>query len=49
LAHTRQAGNLKYIKSGNSYLYFKDSFEQLKKENIIELPAAETKFILDAS
>ncbi|MCE2974204.1 MAG: hypothetical protein LW852_12205 [Sediminibacterium sp.] len=34
LAHTRQTGKLKYIKSGNSYLYYKDSVEQLKEENL---------------
>ena len=34
LAHTRQAGKLKYKKSGNSYLYCKDSVLQLKKENL---------------
>lgn len=34
LAHTRQAGKLKYIKRSNSYLYYKDSVEQLKKENL---------------
>lgn len=34
LAHTRQAGKLKYIKSGNSFLYYKDSVEQLKNENL---------------
>jgi hypothetical protein len=31
LAHTRQAGKLKYKKSGKSYLYCRDSVEQLKK------------------
>jgi hypothetical protein len=31
LAHIRLAGKLKYIKSGNSYLYCRDSVEQLKK------------------
>jgi hypothetical protein len=34
LAHTRQAGKLKYKKSGNPYLYCKDSVLQLKKENL---------------
>jgi hypothetical protein len=34
LAHARQAGKLKYIKRGNSYLYYKDSVEQLKEENL---------------
>ncbi len=34
LEHTRQAGKLKYIMNGKSYLYCKDSVEQLKKENL---------------
>lgn len=34
LAHMRNTGKLQFIKKGNAFMYFKESIDKFKKENM---------------